>query len=363
MKNKRRIPLSLPFVNKKEIKQISKVIKIKILSRGKFVVDFENLIVKLTGKKFAIAVNSGTSGLHMCMKALGITNTDNVITPAYSFIASANCILYENANLKLCDINKDNFLIKEKSIKESIDKNTKAILPVDIFGQSWNLSNNEKFDIPVIVDSCESFGTPIKNNALANVFGFHPNKQITTGEGGAIVTNDKIFANKLRSLRSQGFINSPDYLSKIEIGFNYRLSDINAAIGIAQIKKLPKIIARRKYIAKKYNKALDTIPGITLPTLKMDKDTNLFNYVIILESEKMRTNIANNLKLNNIEYSFSFPPMHHFAYIKKLIKHKKGEFKNTEYISKRILSIPFFTTLSNKQINKVISVIKQAANI
>lgn len=353
------IPLFLPYIDDEDIKSVIDVLKSKSLSRGPRVEEFENLFAKVANRKFAVAVNSGTSGLDICLKALGLGKNDEVITSVYSFIASANCILYQNAKPKLCDINKDSFLMDDKFIEKLITKNTKAILPVDIFGQAYNLNKLKKFDLPIIVDSCESFGIIPQDLALANVYGFYPNKQITTGEGGIIVTNDESFAKKLKSLRNQGFISDPDYLNKIELGFNFRLSDINASLGISQLKKSSDILTKRFNILSKYNTKLSNLPGINTVLSSNNIKVSPFNYMIVLESQNLRNNIAKALSDSGIEYSYGFIPLNLFAHIQKSTGYKSGDFPIAEDLSSRTLCLPFFTELSDVQIEKIVSVIKQ----
>jgi len=355
----KKIPLFQPKITRQEFKAVKNVLKSKKLSRGPYVEFFEQEFANFVGRRFAVAVSSGTAGLDMCMKALGVKNGDNVITSAYSFIASANCILYQKAKPVFCDVNPDNGLINIAEVKRKLSKTTKAILPVDIFGQQCDLSDLKKLGIPIIVDSCESFGVLPQVDALANVYGFYPNKQITTGEGGMIVTDDKKFAEKLRSLRNQGFKKTKNYLEEINIGFNFRMSDINAGLGLAQLQNAQKILHKRWVSACIYSKLLSDIPEVKFVLNMKNKNISVFNMPIICKNLHIRNCIVQEFEKYQIEYSFGFPPLAHFAYIRNATGCNPKDFPNTEIFAKNLLCLPIFTDISVKQIKFIVKCIKQ----
>lgn len=356
MKN---IPLFQPHITRKELKAVKNVLKSKQLSRGPCVEMFEQKFAKFVGRRFAIAVNSGTSGLDLCMKALGIHKDDKVITSAYSFIASANCILYQGATPVFCDVNSHNGLIDTDKLKHIISDKIKAILPVDIFGQQCDLSGLQEFGLPIIVDSCESFGVPPQPGALANVYGFYPNKQITTGEGGMIVTDDEQFANKLRSLRNQGFKKTKNYLAEIDIGFNFRMSDINAALGLAQLQNAKKILQKRWKLAYMYFELLINIPEIEFVLNMQNNNISIFNIPIMCKNLHIRDCIIQEFEKHQIAYSVGFPPLTHFAYIQNATKYKPSDFPDTEIFAKNLLCLPMFTDMSARQIQFIVKCITQ----
>ena len=214
-------------------------------------------------------------------------------------------------------------------------------------------------NLPIIVDSCESFGHKKLYNAKAHVFGFFPNKQITTGEGGMVVTDDNDFAAKLKSLRNQGYIESSDYLNQIELGYNYRMSDINAALGIAQLSRIEMILERRQASAIMYSNLLQNIPNINLPFSESPEKRSFFNYAILAKDKEIRTSIIKSLSNNDIEYSLGFAPLHKFAHIRKKINQNDSDFPITNNISERLIYLPFFTEISEQQINQVADVIKK----
>ncbi|MBP5485349.1 MAG: DegT/DnrJ/EryC1/StrS aminotransferase family protein [Alphaproteobacteria bacterium] len=355
----KKIPLFRPNINRKEFKAVENVLKSKQLSRGPCVEFFEQEFAKFVGRRFAIAVNGGTSGLDICMKALGIKKGDKVITSAYSFIASANCILYQGAKPVFCDVDSHNGLIDTNKLRQIISGKIKAFLPVDIFGQQYDLSELKKSDLPIIVDSCESFGVPPQAGALANVYGFYPNKQITTGEGGMIVTDDEQFADKLRSLRNQGFKKTKNYLTEIDIGFNFRMSDINAALGLAQLQNAKKILRKRWKLAHIYSKLLNDIPEVEFVLNMKNTNISIFNIPVICKNRHIRNCIVQEFEKHQIEYSFGFPPLTHFAYIQKATGYKPTDFPNTEIFAQNLLCLPMFTDMSTKQVRFIVKHVKQ----
>ena len=355
----KRTPLFQPFITNLEMRLVKKALKSGNLSRGPFVESFEQKFAEFVGCRFAIAVSSGTAGLDICLKALGIAQNDEIITSAYSFVASANCILYQKAKPVFCDINPTNGLINTRNIKKQLSNKTKAILPVDIFGQKCDLSTIRKFGLPIIVDACESFGAPILPGALAHVYGFYPNKQITTGEGGMIVTDDEDFATKLRSLRNQGFKKSKDYLNEIDIGYNFRMSDINAALGVAQLQNTKRILNKRRKAAFFYAKALCKTNEVQPVLDERDCNISIFNYPIICKSVAVRDSIIKEFTKNNIEHSLGFPPLLDFKYIEMLADAKSSDFPNTKKFAQRLLCLPIFTSISKRQIKRIVRSIEQ----
>lgn len=355
----KRTPLFQPFITMREFRLVKKVLRSRSLSRGPFVEEFEKEFAKFTGRRYAVAVSSGTCGLDLCLKALDITKNDEVITSAYSFVASTNCILYQGAKPVFCDVHQKNGLININQVKKNISSKTRAILPVDIFGQTCNLSELNELGLPIIVDSCESFGAPIQPGALANVYGFYPNKQITTGEGGMIVTDSKDFADKLRSLRNQGFKNTKKYLDEITLGFNFRMSDINAAIGIAQLKNASRILKKRKTAALKYSKLLNKLSGIQPIYDANNPNISVFNYPVTCKSSAVRNSIILEFQKNNIEYSLGFPPLIAFRYIRQATDMNFNDFPSCTSFANHLLCLPMFTSISKRQIKRVVKAIKK----
>lgn len=364
------IPLSSPDIIKKDIDAVVSVLKTNQLSLGPKLDEFEEKFARYIGTKYAIALNSGTSALHLCVKALGIGQGDEVITTPFSFIASSNCILFESAKPVFVDIRKDTLNIDEDKIKAKITKKTKAILPVHVFGYPAEMekinSIAQKHKLVVIEDACEAIGASIKTKKAGNfsdcaVFAFYPNKQMTTGEGGMIVTNDAQIAKLAKSYRNQGRDNMA-WLAHDRVGYNYRLSDINCALGISQLSRIGEILTKRKNVANLYLKGLGEISEIILPPVDNGQNTrSWFVFVIRLQDnfgEQQRDKLIQLLKKDGIGCNTYFPSIHLQPAYTKQFGYKKGDFKITEEISKHTIALPFYNRLSGKEINYIANKLK-----
>ena len=384
-----RIPLSKPDITNKEIKYITQVLKTPNLSLGPKLSEFEEKIAHYVGSKYAIAVNSGTSGLHLCIKALGISEGDEVITTSFSFIASANCILFERAKPVLVDIdsntlnidpnNIDDYL--KKKVKANNNLSVKAILPVHVFGQPCDMDSIMKiarrYNLIVIEDACEAIGAEYLTESdsisttywrkvgtigNAGVFAFYPNKQITTGEGGIIVTDDEKLAGILKSLRNQGRDENGKWLTHIRLGYNYRISDINCALGIAQLERINEILQKRVEISKMYNEKLKDIEGIKIPFCSAKSKKSWFVYVVQLDErfgKEHRDKILKGLVEREIGCNNYFPPIHLQPLYVNMFGFKKGDLPITESISERTIALPFYDNLREEEVEFVCESLKQ----
>jgi len=371
-----KIPLSNPDITDIEREYVLSVLNTPNLSLGPFLGKFEEAFSKYIGSKYAIAVNSGTSGLHLAIKSLGIKEGDKVITTPFSFIASANCILFERAkpvfiDIDPCTLNIDPDKI-EKYLRNCKPKEMpKAILPVHVFGYPCNMDAlteiANKYGLHIIEDACEAIGAEYKGRKVGtfgkvSVFAFYPNKQITTGEGGMIVTDDEDIAELCRSFRNQGRGKNSKWLQHDRLGYNYRISDINCALGLAQIERIEDILKKRANVAKLYNEKLKEIEEIILPP---DSNDNIkiswFVYVICLSDKftiKDRNNILNGLKSAGIGCNNYFSPIHLQPFYKNLFGFKKGDFPITEHVSQRSIALPFYNNLKEDQIDYVVKILK-----
>ncbi|MBU4205070.1 DegT/DnrJ/EryC1/StrS aminotransferase family protein, partial [Patescibacteria group bacterium] len=247
-----KIPLSKPDIKESDKKEVLKVLKTDFLSLGPKLKKFEKEIAKFAGVKYAVGVNSGTAALHLIVRALGLKEGDEVITTSFSFISSSNCILYEGANPVFIDIDEKTFNIDVKKIEEKITKKTKAILAVDVFGKpaEWNALTKiaKKHNLFLIEDSAEALGSEFggkKCGSFGNaaIFSFYPNKQITIGEGGMVLTHNKEIADLCRSMANQGRrVSNGEWLEHVRLGYNYRLDEMSAALGLSQLKRIKEII-------------------------------------------------------------------------------------------------------------------------
>jgi dTDP-4-amino-4,6-dideoxygalactose transaminase len=358
------IPLARPDITQREIDAVIDVMQTSTLSIGPRVEEFEKLCAKVSGRRLGIGVSSGTAGLHACMLACGIAAGDEVITTPFSFVASTNCILYVGAKPVFVDIDPQTLNLDPEKVKAAITPRTRGIVAVEVFGHPGGMAEIEQIardhDLCLIEDCCEAFGgrygrRPVGSFGRCGVFGFYPNKQITTGEGGMIVTDDDEVARLCRSLRNQGR-DGMSWLSHERLGFNYRLSEINAAIGIVQVQRLDEILENRRRVAHGYVDRLMTCKHLVLPTLGEKEHTSWFVFVVRLSDlfeEKDRDNIVRELRLAGIGSSNYFPPIHLQPYIAQQLGHKAGDFPVCEYVANRTIALPFFNQMTRQQIDRV----------
>lgn len=357
------IPLSKPDITELEKKYVLEVLDSSVLSFGEKLTAFEESFRQKFHVKYAVAMNSGTSALHTIVKALNLKAGDEVITTSYSFIASSNCFVFEGVKPVFVDIDPKTLNIDTKKIEEKITENTKAILPVHVFGQPANMDEivriAKKYNLYIIEDACEAIGAKWKNDYAgtigdAGVFAFYPNKQITTGEGGVLVTNHKEIYETALSLRNQGRNINSKWLEHERIGYNYRMSELQAAVGLAQMERLDEILLKREQVANHYRKLLQKyqVP-VEVPTILREAVISWFVYVIILPKEIDRNQLMERLFQQGIHTRPYFPAIHlqpayaPFAF-------KKGDLPITEDISNRTLAIPFHSNLSYAEQEKVI---------
>lgn len=367
------VPLSSPDIGEDERQAVLDVLRGCALSLGPQLPAFEQELAARVGSRFAIAVNSGTSGLHLCIKAAGITTGDEVITTPFSFVASANCILYENGTPVFVDIDPETYNIDVGFIEQAMNSRTKAILPVHVFGRPCpmepivDLAN--RYGLPVIEDSCEAIGASIHGRPAGSfgqtgVFAFYPNKQITTGEGGAIVTDDERVARLCRSWRNQGRGEGGAWLQHERLGYNYRLSDINCALGMAQLRRLDEIRANRARVAALYNEYLGCVPEVTPPRLhEAGAEISWFVYVVRLADEFNRSDrdeILVKLRNRGIACSNYFTPIHLQPFYQERFGYAAGSFPVTERVAERTIALPFFNRLSEAEVDYVCNGLRKA---
>ncbi|MDO8530235.1 MAG: DegT/DnrJ/EryC1/StrS family aminotransferase [bacterium] len=367
-----KIPLSKPDITDAERNAVQEVLKTPHLSLGKKYGEFQDVIARFTGVKYAVAVNSGTSGLHLIIRALGIKRGDEVITTPFSFVASANCILYEGATPVFVDIDKNTLNIDVSKIEGKITKKTKAILAVDVFSHpaDWDALKKiaKKHKLFLIEDSAEALGSEYKGKKCgsfgdAAVFAFYPNKQITTGEGGVILTNSRNIADLCRSMANQGRKpTTTKWLEHVRLGYNYRLNEMSAALGIAQMQRLPEILKKRARVAALYHKKLGRLAEIGIPYVSKDVVLSWFVYVVVLPerlSGKKRDAIISNMEKRGIQCSYYFNAIHLQPFYKSQFGYKPGGYPVAENISRRTLALPFFNDLTEKEIDFVVKNLRE----
>jgi perosamine synthetase len=358
------IPLSQPDISQAEIDAVLDVMHSPTLSIGPRIEEFEKLCAALSGRRHGVGVSSGTAGLHAVAVAAGIKPGDEVITTPFSFVASTNCILYAGGKPIFADIDPQTLNMDVEKTAAAITPKTRAIVTVETFGNPGGMIELEqlaqKHELILIEDACEGFGGKFAERAIgsfgrAAVFGFYPNKQITTGEGGMIVTDDDNFAGVCKSLRNQGR-DGMNWLAHQRLGYNYRLSEINAAIGVAQIGRLDDILENRRRVAQQYMERLMTNRYLILPTLLDDTHMSWFVFVVRLNDlfePEDRDQIILELRRQGIGCSNYFPPIHLQPYIAEMLGTKLGDYPICEYVAARTLALPFFTRMTGGQIERV----------
>jgi perosamine synthetase len=358
------IPLSRPDITEKEIEAVVEVLHTHTLSIGPKVEEFEEQIRKLTQRRHAIGVSSGTAGLHCAMMAAGIAPGDEVITTPFSFVASTNCILYVGARPVFVDIDPKTLNMDVSKVEAAITPKTRGIVAVEVFGHPGGMAEVEqiaqKHDLALIEDACEGLGgmagkRPIGSFGKASVFGFYPNKQITTGEGGMIVTDDDGVAAACRALRNQGR-EGMGWLAHQRLGFNYRLSEINAVLGVVQMGRLEEILEGRRRVAMAYMERLMTSRYVILPTVLEDTALSWFVFVVKLSDlfdPADRDAAIHELRKEGIGCNNYFPPIHLQPYMVEQFGFNAGDFPVCEYTAGRTIALPFFGKLTMREIDRV----------
>lgn len=363
------IPLSSLYLKGNVKRYVNSLLKNGKLSMGEYTEKFENDFKNYIGRKYALMVSSGTTGLFLLLKGCGIDQNDEIITTPFSFIASSNVILYCNATPVFVDIDEKSFCISpdliEKKIKNDYRKKgkklinkrsgkiLKGILSVDILGNICDYEKLEnickEYNLLLFEDSSEALGSEWKNKksgtfGIGSVFAFYPNKQITTGEGGMILTDHREIYLLIKSLRNQGRVDGDyNYIHRY-LGYNFRVSDINSAIGLSQLEILDKILKKRENIAKRYYRLLKNIEKINLPPVLTDQKNSWFLFYLLVD-KKIRDRFIEFLNKNGISSKRYFYPIHLQPFYKKNFDFKKGDFPISEKTFDRFVSIPFFTDL------------------
>jgi len=360
-----RIPLSAPEITERDIEAVTGVLRTSSLSLGPKVGEFERAISHYVGASDAIAVNSGTSGLHLCIRALGISEGDEVLVPSFTFIAVANAVRYERAIPVFVDIEPETLNLDPNKLEQAITARTKAIIVVHTFGCPAELTSIMKIarrhGLFVIEDACEAIGAEYQGQKVgalgdAGVFAFYPNKQITTGEGGAVVTSNSDIALKVRKLRNQGRDGSEEWFQHTELGYNYRISDINCALGIEQLKRIDAVLDRRELIAREYSDTLGSVPDLVTPAMALPRrKISWFVYVVRLSSrfdQAHRDWIVNEMKSRGIALGRYFAPIH-LQPIYQSAASGKTALPVTEFQASRSLALPFFNRIRGEEIKEV----------
>lgn len=351
------VPLSGPYVDARDEELVLEVLRSGRLSLGPTIDRFEEAFAARVGAPYAAAVSSGTSGLHLLCVSAGIEPGDEVITSPYSFTASANCFVYEGGVPVFADVDPRTLNLDPAAVEAAVTPRTKAIVAVDIFGYPCELDPLRaiaaEHGLGLIQDSCEALGAeykgrPIGSHGTGAVFAFYPNKQITTGEGGMVTTHSEEEWRLLRSLRNQGRGDTGGWLEHVRLGFNYRLDDIRAALGLGQIEKLDEILALRAAVAERYDELLGGIDGVELPCADDDDHKrSWFVYVVKLPDNETRERVIAHFEREAIGFNRYLPSIHLQPYMRERYGFAEGLCPVSEDASSRTLALPFFTALES----------------
>jgi perosamine synthetase len=314
------VPLARPWIDEREEELVLEVLRSGRLSLGPTIDRFEEAFAEEVGAPYAAAVSSGTAGLHLLCIAAGVGPGDEVVTSPYSFVASANCAIYEGATPVFADVDPRTLNMDPHAVEAAVTERTKAIVAVDIFGYPCELDElraiADRHGLALIQDSCEALGAeykgaPIGSHGPSAVFAFYPNKQITTGEGGMVTTHSEDEWRVLRSLRNQGRGDSGGWLEHVRLGYNYRLDDVSAAIGLGQLDKLEEILALRSSVAERYHELIAGLDGVEVPCADdADHKRSWFVYVIALPDNDARERVIAHFEREGIGYNRYLPSIH-----------------------------------------------------
>ncbi|PEN39552.1 UDP-4-amino-4,6-dideoxy-N-acetyl-beta-L-altrosamine transaminase [Bacillus toyonensis] len=373
------LPYGQQQIDEYDIQSVVDVLKGDFLTTGPMVQKFERAIAKYAGAKYAVSFSNGTAALHAACYAAGITEGDEVITTPMTFVASANCILYQGGKPVFADIDNETYNISPKSIEEKITNKTKAIIPVHFTGQPVELDAIQKIakenNLIIIEDAAHALGATYKNKKIGSIgdmtmFSFHPVKHITTGEGGVITTNNPLFYEKLVQFRTHGIERNPQkllenhgpwYYEMQFLGYNYRLTDIQAALGLSQLSKLDSFIKTRKKYVDIYNKEFSYLSEITIPKQLPQTDSSWHLYIIRLNTKLLKCNrkeIYEALQRENIGVNVHYIPVHLQPFYQKL-GYGKGICPQAENIYEEIITLPLFPKMTEADVWDVIQAVRK----
>jgi len=396
IREKKMIPYSFQSISRKDIQSVVKVLKSLWITQGPQVAKFESMLTKVCGAKYAVAVSSGTAGLHLACKALGVSYGDEVITSPNSFVATSNSVLYCEGKPIFVDIEEENLNIDSTLIKEKVTPKTCGIIPIHFAGHPCQMNDifkiARKNGLFVLEDACHALGARYQvgskwytvgscSHSDAAVFSFHPVKSITTGEGGAVLTNRKDIYKKLLSLRAHGIVknkkqfknrnlarskskSSPWYYEMQDLGFNYRITDIQCALGTSQLQRVLSFVRRRREIVKMYVQAFKNLPGIILPREQVWAKSAHHLFVLRLKLEFLkadRAEIFDAFKKEGLGVQVHYIPIHLQPFYQKL-GYQVGDFPVSEKYYQQAISLPLFPSMTNRDIAQIIRVVQQVVN-
>jgi perosamine synthetase len=365
-----RITMSAPDIDGSDESAIRSALRSGVLGLGPSAEEFERLAAEVAGVTHGIAVSSGTAGLHLIAHALGLGKGDEVLVPSFTFAASANAFIYEDAVPVFIDIEPDTYTLDPAELTARRTPRTRAAMVVDVFGHpaDWDAIGPAAKDLILIDDCCEAIGatyrgTPLGSFGAGGCFAFYPNKQMTTGEGGMVVTDDDALAALCRSLRNQGRGEMGAWLFHERLGFNYRMDELSAALGVSQIRRLKTFLSKRGEVARMYTERLATFDWLRPPVAKPHVTMSWFAYVITLSPDVDRTAIVESLASRGIPSRAYFQPLHLQPYIRERFGTREGMLPVTEDIARRTLALPFHNNLTEAQVEYVVDGLRSAVTV
>jgi perosamine synthetase len=359
------IPMAQPVLGEAEERAVLEVLRSGQLSLGPRVPEFERAFADRVGARHASAVSSGTAALHLAVRAVGVSEGDEVVTSPFSFVASANAILYERATPVFADIDPVTLNLDPDAAAAAITGRTTALLPVHIFGYPADIPAFERHGLPIVEDACEALGavhadgTPVGGHGHPATFAFYANKQLTTGEGGMLTLGSAEHKERVDSERNQGRAPDMDWLDHDRLGFNYRLTDIACALGLAQLERLDEMLAARAQVAGWYREALSG-SEITLPC--EDAGGNVRGwFVFVVQVPRERDRVIAALRERGIPSKPYLPAIHLMSFYRERFGHKEGEFPVCEDVAARSVALPFFPRMTEGQVAQVAEALLTAA--
>ncbi|MBV9311752.1 MAG: DegT/DnrJ/EryC1/StrS family aminotransferase [Solirubrobacterales bacterium] len=364
------IPLAQPVIGQREEQLVLEVLRSGRLSLGPLLPAFERAFAERVGAPHASAVSSGTAGLHLALRALGVSDGDEVITSPLSFVASANVALYERARPVFADIDPVTLNLDPDAAAAVVTERTAAVLPVHLFGYPADVPALERLGFPIVEDACEALGAVGVDGVTVGagrhpaVFGFYANKQLTTGEGGMVCVSEAAVKERIDSERNQGRAPDMDWLDHDRLGFNYRLSDVACALGLAQLERLEELLTARATVAGLYREALANIEGLQLPHPDQGAARRgWFVYVVQLPRGVDRDATVRALGQRRVPSKPYFPAVHLMSFYRERLGHREGEFPVCEDVAARSIALPFFPEMSEDQVAMVADAVREVLSV
>lgn len=363
------IPMSSAEIDENDVQAVLEVLHSGRLALGPKAEEFERLVAEYIGVQHAVAVSSGTAGLHLIVRALGLGAGDEVLVPSFTFAASVNVLLYEGATPVFVEIEPETYNLDPADVERKITPRTKAIMVVDVFGHpaEWDELTRlaKQYGLHLIDDCCEAIGAQYKGQMLgrfgtAGAFAFYPNKQMTTGEGGILVTDRDDLAQSFRSLRNQGRDEMGAWLEHPRLGYNYRLDEMSAALGVSQVKRLETFLSKRERVAQMYTERLKDLPWVRTPLVKPHVRMSWFVYVVQLAEGLDRNRVMAAMESRGVPVRGYFHPIHLQPYLRERLGTAEGLLPLTESVAKRTLALPFHNNLSEEQVDYVVEMLKRS---